>query len=174
MASADALPVRLERLLTPVVSEAGLDLESVEVTPAGRRRVLRVVVDRDGGIDLDGVAEVSHVVSEALDTSDVMGGQPYVLEVTSPGTDRPLTEPRHWRRAVGRLVRVELTDGTSRTARVLGADEDAADLEGGPVRYSEVRRARIEVEFSRGPGDLTADEEAEIADEVQSLQGEED
>src|SRR3982751_6230174 len=112
----DALPARLESLLAPVVAEAGADLEQGEVTPAGRRRVLRVVVDRDGGIDLDGVADLSHAVSEALDSSDVMGGQPYVLEVTSPGTDRPLTEPRHWRRAVGRLVKVDLADGSTRTS----------------------------------------------------------
>ncbi len=170
MAATDALPERLQRLLAPVVTEAGADLETVEVTPAGRRRVLRVVVDRDGGIDLDGVAEVTHVVADVLDTSDVMGGQPYVLEVTSPGTDRPLTEPRHWRRAVGRLVQVELTDGTIRTARVRGAGEDEVDLEGGPIRYSAVRRARIEVEFNR----VDPTEEAEIAAEIRNLQGEED
>jgi ribosome maturation factor RimP len=170
MVAADKLPVRLQQLLTPVVAGAGLDLESLEVTPAGRRRVLRVVVDRDGGIDLDGVADVSHAVSEALDSSDVMGGQPYVLEVTSPGTDRPLTEPRHWRRAVGRLVKVELADGSTRTSRVLAAAQDAADLEDGPVRYSEVRRARIEVEFNR----VDPTEEAEIATEFENLQGEED
>lgn len=149
MVAADTLPARLQELLTPVVAEAGADLETLEVTPAGRRRVLRVVVDRDGGIDLDGVADLSHAVSEALDASDVMGGQPYVLEVTSPGTDRPLTEPRHWRRAVGRLVKAELVDGSTRTSRVLAAEEAAVTLEDGPVRYSEVRRARVEVEFAR-------------------------
>lgn len=174
MSAADTLPARLQVLLTPVVNEAGLDLESLEVTPAGRRRVLRVVVDKDGGIDLDGVADVSHAVSAALDASDVMGGQPYVLEVTSPGTDRPLTEPRHWRRAVGRLVKAELADGTVRTSRVTSAGEDGAETEDGPVRYSEVRRARVEVEFGRGPGEMTAAEEAEIAQELEDLQGEED
>jgi ribosome maturation factor RimP len=166
MVAADTLPARLQRLLEPVVIGAGLDLEALEVTPAGRRRVLRIIVDRDGGIDLDGVADLSHAISEALDDSDVMGGQPYVLEVTSPGTDRPLTEPRHWRRAVGRLVKVELTDGTSRTARVRAAAEDAAELEDGPVRYAEVRRARVEVEFAR----LDPAEEADVAEEVQALQ----
>lgn len=166
--AADTLPVRLQRVLEPVVAEAGLELEALEVTPAGRRRVLRVVVDRDGGIDLDGVADLSHVISETLDGSDVMGGQPYVLEVTSPGTDRPLTEPRHWRRAVGRLVKVELTDGTQRIARVLAAADDAADLEDGAVRYSQVRRARVEVEFARvDPAD-----EADVAEEVRALHGE--
>lgn len=158
-----ALPGKLTALLGPVVTEAGLDLESVEVTPAGRRRVLRVVVDRDGGIDLDAVAEVSRVVAEALDDSDVMGAQPYVLEVTSPGTDRPLTEPRHWRRAIGRLVRAELADGSTRIARVLDAGPDAANVAGTDgaeqLRYADVQRARVEVEFGRGgaPADSAAD-----------------
>jgi ribosome maturation factor RimP len=170
MIAADKLPARLRVLLEPVVADAGADLEGVEVTPAGRRRVLRVVVDKDGGIDLDGVADLSHTISEALDSSDVMGGQPYVLEVTSPGTDRPLTQPRHWRRAVGRLVKVDFSDGSTRTSRLLAAGEDAADTEDGPVPYAEVRRARVEVEFGR----LGAAEEAEIAAEVTDLQGEED
>jgi len=160
---ADKLPAQLQRLLDPVVTGAGLDLEGVEVTPAGR--VLRVVVDRDGGIDLDGVADLSHAVSEALDSSDVMGGQPYVLEVTSPGTDRPLTQPRHWRRAVGRLVKIELADGGSRTARVVSAGEDGADLDDGPLAYAEVRRARVEVEFAR----LSPAEEADVAAELAGL-----
>ena len=170
MGAADTLPARLQVLLEPVVSDAGLYLESLEVTPAWRRRVLRVVVDKDGGIDLDGVADLSHAVSEALDSSDVMGGQPYVLEVTSPGTDRPLTAPRHWRRAVGRLVKVEFADGSARTSRVTAAGEDGAETEGGPVRYAEVRRARVEVEFAR----VDAAEEAAIAQELEDLQGEED
>ena len=96
----------LMRLLDPVVTTQGLDLEDVVVTPAGRRRLLRVVVDRDGGLSLDAVAAVSTAVSAALDDSDAMGGAPYVLEVTSPGIDRPLTEPRHWRRNLTRLVTV--------------------------------------------------------------------
>lgn len=177
MAASDSrtLPARLEQLLTPVVADAGLDLEGVEVTPAGRRRVLRIVVDRDGGIDLDGVADVAHAVSEVLDETDVMGAQPYVLEVTSPGTDRPLTEPRHWRRAVGRLVRAELADGTTRTARVLAADAEGVSLEGagGPERvaYPAVQRARVEVEFGRAGSDPGLDTDTDTDTEGE---GEED
>ena len=107
----------LMRLLDPVVTTQGLDLEDVVVTPAGRRRLLRVVVDRDGGLSLDAVAAVSTAVSAALDDSDAMGGAPYVLEVTSPGIDRPLTEPRHWRRNRTRLVTVTTAEGTSLTGR---------------------------------------------------------
>ena len=99
-------PAELERLLAPIVRAAGMDLESVRVGSAGRRRLLRVIVDADGGVSLDGIALVSREVSARLDATGAMGEAPYTLEVSSPGVDRPLTLPRHWRRAVGRLVRV--------------------------------------------------------------------
>ena len=99
-------PAELERLLAPIVRAAGMDLESVRVGSAGRRRLLRVIVDADRGVSLDGIALVSREVSARLDATGAMGEAPYTLEVSSPGVDRPLTLPRHWRRAVGRLVRV--------------------------------------------------------------------
>ena len=143
----------LLRLLGPVVADRGLDLEDVQVTPAGRRRLLRVVVDRDGGVPLDSVATVSTAVSAALDESDAMGGTPYVLEVTSPGVDRPLTEPRHWRRARSRLVSVPLAEGGSLTARVLDADDDGLllDVDGVERRFAwtDVGSGRVQVEFNR-------------------------
>ena len=101
-------PAELERLLEPIVRAAGMDLESVRVGSAGRRRLLRVIVDADGGVSLDDIALVSREVSARLDATGAMGEAPYTLEVSSPGVDRPLTLPRHWRRAVGRLVRVPL------------------------------------------------------------------
>jgi len=105
----DVDPAALERLLEPVVRAAGLDLESVRVGSAGRRRLLRLVVDADGGVDLDNIALVSREASARLDDTGAMGEAPYTLEVSSPGVDRPLTQPRHWRRAVGRLVRVPVS-----------------------------------------------------------------
>ena len=92
----------------------GLDLEAVDITPAGKRRILRVAVDKDGGVTLDEVAEATREVDRVLDDSDVMGEQPYTLEVTSRGVDRPLTLPRHWRRNADRLVKVTFADGESR------------------------------------------------------------
>lgn len=142
---------QVRSVVAPVVLEAGYDLEDVELTPAGSRRVLRVVVDRDGGLDLDGVAAVSRAVDAALEGSDVLGGSPYVLEVTSPGVDRPLTEPRHWRRAVSRLVEVPLTAGGSLRGRVLRADDHQVVLDvAGAERelsYDEVGKGRVQVEF---------------------------
>ena len=92
---------RIADVIRPVVAAAGMDLEAVRVTAAGRRRLLRVVVDRDGGVSLDDAAVVSRDLSAALDSVAVMGDFPYTLEVSSPGVDRPLTDRRHWRRAVG-------------------------------------------------------------------------
>lgn len=94
---------RLRALLEPLAASSGLDLEEVKVTQAYSRRQVQVDVDADGGVDLDTIAEFSRVVGEALDGSDVMGSGAYVLEVGSPGAERTLTEPRHWRRAEGRL-----------------------------------------------------------------------
>ena len=100
---------KIIRVAEPVVHALGMDLESVKVTTAGRRRLLRMVVDSDRGVSLDDAALASRELSARLDTSDVMDDMPYTLEVSSPGVDRPLTQPRHWQRAVGRLVRVPLT-----------------------------------------------------------------
>jgi len=100
---------KIIRVAEPVLHALGMDLESVKVTTAGRRRLLRVVVDSDRGVSLDDAALASRELSAKLDASDVMGDMPYTLEVSSPGVDRPLTQPRHWQRAVGRLVRVPLT-----------------------------------------------------------------
>lgn len=150
----------LLRLLEPVVGAAGLDLEDVKVTPAGRRRLLRVVVDRDGGVSLDDVAAVSTRVAAALDESDAMGGNPYVLEISSPGVDRPLTQPRHWRRARGRLVAITLADGGQLVGRVREADADEVTLgvadEERTVPMAAVVTGRVQVEFS-GSGAGTRD-----------------
>ena len=143
----------LMRLFEPVVAGAGFDLEDVIVSPAGKRRQVRVIVDADGGVSLDGVADVSQEISHILDESDAMGSGSYVLEVTSPGVDRPLTQPRHWRRAAGRLVRATLTEGGEITGRVTSADDTAVvlDSEGREHRldYGELTGGRVQVEFNR-------------------------
>ena len=143
----------LLRLLAPVVAERGLDLEDVQVTPAGKRRLLRVVVDQDGGVGLDSVATVSTAVAAALDDSNVMGAAPYVLEVTSPGVDRPLTQPRHWRRARSRLVEATLADEGTVTGRVLDSGDDGVRLDvAGEQRlipWPQLASGRVQVEFNR-------------------------
>lgn len=146
---------QLSDVLTGPLSAAGLDLEALEITPAGKRRLVRVAVDKDGGVTLDDIADATKQVSRVLDESDVLGEQPYTLEVTSPGTDRPLTLPRHWRRNLGRLVKVTTADGSSVVGRVTEAGEEAAvlDVDDGKrsIGYSDVAKARVQVEFNR-PG----------------------
>lgn len=148
-----AVAERVERVLTPVVSAAGYDLEGLDVQPAGRRRLLRVLIDRDGGIDLDAVAGLSRDLSAALDASDAMGDQPYVLEVSSPGVERPLTAARHWRRNRNRLVTVVLRDHSTVTGRVTDGDDTSATLQtdDGPrvIAFTDVQKAHVEVEFKR-------------------------
>jgi ribosome maturation factor RimP len=144
---------RLAGLLAEPIEALGLDLEAVDLSKAGKRSVLRVAVDKDGGVTLDDIAEATKEVSRLLDESDVMGVQPYTLEVTSPGVDRPLTHARHWRRNEGRLVKVTLRDGGSVTGRITGSDETAAtlDVDGTTqqVAYADVAKAKVQIEFNR-------------------------
>jgi ribosome maturation factor RimP len=146
-------------VLTPAVQSAGLELEDVEIRTVGRRLVVRVLVDSDHGVTLDEVAVASRAVSDALDTSDVLGDEPYTLEGSSPGVDRPLTLPRHWVRNVGRLVSVTVTDGRETTGRLLSVSDDAATVElevnlkgrisRTTIALGDVRKALVQVEFSR-------------------------
>ncbi|MET4923830.1 ribosome maturation factor RimP [Streptomyces sp. PSRA5] len=150
---------RLRGLLEPLVSAKDLDLEEIEVSRAGRRRVLRIVVDSDDGVDLDACAELSRTISTTLDETDAMGEDEYQLEVTSPGADRPLTEHRHYVRAVGRLAKIQLHDGGEFVARVLAVDDEGLDLEvpgvkgrkptARRVEFASIAKARVELEFNR-------------------------
>jgi ribosome maturation factor RimP len=154
---------RIADVIRPVIAAAGMDLESVRVTAAGRRRLLRVVVDSDQGVSLDDAATISRELSAALDTVAVMGDFPYTLEVSSPGVDRPLTDQRHWRRAVGRLVQVAVTDsGGARpvSGRVAAVDADGVtlDVDGARRRfpYAVLGPGAIQVEFGHPPSELGA------------------
>jgi len=152
--------MRVADVIRPVVAAAGMDLESVRVTAAGRRRLLRVVVDSDRGVSLDDAALVSRDLSAALDAVAVMGDFPYTLEVSSPGVDRPLTDSRHWRRAVGRLVRVPVADSGAVAGRILSADADGVtlDVEGARRRfaYGALGAGAVQVEFGHPQAELGA------------------
>jgi ribosome maturation factor RimP len=150
-------------VIRPVIAAAGMDLEAVRVTAAGRRRLLRVVVDSDRGVSLDDAAAISRKLSAALDALAVMGEFPYTLEVSSPGVDRPLTDPRHWRRAVGRLVQVTVTDSGDSGAicgRIVAADSDGVTLDVGGARrrfgYAALGAGAIQVEFGHPQTELGA------------------
>jgi ribosome maturation factor RimP len=174
----DPATERLNGWIEPVVGASGYDLEELVVTPAGRRSVVRVVVDRDEGVTLDDIAEVSRAVSDVLDANDDGMGTPYVLEVTSPGVDRPLTQRRHWQRNVGRLVTVGVgPQGSAEqvTGRITAVDDAGVTLgveaKGKPgakkrppqprqVPWAQLGPGRVQVEFGRAdaePDDGTGD-----------------
>ena len=162
-AKQDAIRDRIEAELDDPLRALGLDIEAVDITPAGKRRILRIAVDKDGGVTLDEVAEATREVNRVLDESDVMGEQPYTLEVTSRGVDRPLTLERHWRRNASRLVKVTFEDGESETGRIVeaAAESVSLDIDGTrrEVTYAEVKKALVQVEFNRQKPDQDGDEE---------------
>ena len=159
---------QLPGVLTPILAQFALELEAVEVIPAGKRQLLRVVVDGDGatgtGPQLDDLAEASKALSAALDSSDAVGNTAYTLEVTTRGIGRPLERPAHWRRNRGRLVTVTTGEGDTLTGRILEADDQTAQLEvdGRPqaVALADVTKALIQVELNRRvKGDPAGEEE---------------
>ncbi len=162
---------RLRLVVEPVVTAAGYDLEDLSVSRAGRRHVVRVLVDAEGGVNLDAVAEVSRAISAALDAAEEAGGEllagEYQLEVGSPGVDRPLTLPRHWRRNVGRLVTVTVA-GATVTGRVVGADDEGVvlDIDGAEQEtgYADLGPGRVQIEFNR-VDDIELDESEDDEDD---------
>src|SRR5215831_2814639 len=169
-----ALRNQLRTLVEPVVSAAGLDLEDLGVSRAGRRHVVRITVDGEDGVGHDELTDVSHRLSAALDDAEATAGElpvdSYTLEVSSPGVDRPLTQPRHWRRNIGRLIAV--TAGERQvTGRLVEADETGIVLELAGERhgwrYPDLGPGRVQIEFGRvdelaeldGPDDDEEDEE---------------
>lgn len=170
---------RLRTLAGPVVESAGLVLEGLTVSSVGRRRLLRITVDLPedvrGGVPVDAVAAVSQAMSQALDDSDVMGQAPYVLEVSSPGVDRSLVEPRHWKRARGRLVAVRLDGGECLQGRLIEVGVAGVVVDDRSLAWSQLRSGRVEVEFGRSPdggaGDGAGDDDAEVHAEDSAAEG---
>lgn len=148
---ADPLGAELRPVVERTVAAIGFDLEDIDIRPAGRRKLVRVVVDSDSGVGLDDIAELSRKVAAELDECDEILAGPYTLEVTSPGVDRPLTAARHWRRARLRMVEVALKDGNKLAGRVGDAGEDTVRLlVDGALRdlsYHDVDHATVVVEF---------------------------
>jgi ribosome maturation factor RimP len=191
---------RVRDAVEPLIAAAGLYLEDVEVTSAGARSVVRIVVDLEedavGGLDLERVAAISRDISTAIDATDAFAGE-LTLEVSSPGVSRPLTERRHFTRARGRLVTLRLRDGSTLTGRLVDVDRSTDDavlvlvpeapaakgrrpVVGEPVRLrlAEVRDGHVEVELGRMAelpddafGDVDDDETDEPAHDPTGLEG---
>jgi ribosome maturation factor RimP len=164
---AEGEEARLHSLLEPTVEARGLVLEGVTVKPAGRYRTVHVVVDltddQTGGVGLDLIAELSRELSDVMDADPEGDSRPYDLEVSSPGVARPLTQLRHWRRARGRLVKVNVIGGENVTGRLrevsdsgivvvpdLPAKKGMKPKPGEPLElpFEKVRSGRVEIEFT--------------------------
>lgn len=147
---------RLEKLIAECMGDLGFDLEAVELTPAGKKRVLRIAMDQDGGVTIDDISSATRAISAALDASDVMGQLPYTLEVTSRGVDRPLTLERHWRRNAGRLVSAQLADGSTVEGRIGESDDSGVDITTNQgvqrLAYAVVAKALVQIELNRKGG----------------------
>jgi len=144
-------------LISPAVTEAGFFLEEVLIASPGSHRIVTCVVDGPTPLNLDQVTVASRVISELLDTAEFMGDTPFTLEVTSPGVDRPLTQPRHWTKNLTRLIKVTLSDGAVITGRLTEFDEVNAKLvenikgriKEHTVAFADIKRAVVEIEFNR-------------------------
>lgn len=157
-----ATPDAVRAVIEPFITAAGCDLEDVELRAAGRRQLVRVLIDADGGISLDTVARVSRDVSDAMDAADSrLGLGAYVLEVSSPGVDRPLTLPRHFRRAVGRLVRITLRDGRTVDGRITSFTDDLLTVTKATkvttLALADITVGKVQVEFKSMPATGSAE-----------------
>ena len=152
-----ALKDQISELVTPAVSDLGFYLEDVHVATPGSHRIVTCIVDGDASLNLDQVTTVSRVISELLDEAAFMGETPFTLEVTSPGVDRPLTQPRHFTKNIDRLLKIIKLDGSEVTGRILSnTDQDVTltvavkkETIEQTVSLSEIKRAVVEIEFNR-------------------------
>ena len=152
-----ALKDQISELVTPAVSDQGFYLEDVHVATPGSHRIVTCIVDGDASLNLDQVTTVSRVISELLDEAAFMGETPFTLEVTSPGVDRPLTQPRHFAKNVDRLLKIVKVDGSDVTGRILSnTDKDVTltvtvkkETVEQTVSLSDIKRAVVEIEFNR-------------------------
>lgn len=168
-AGPDARTTRITQDLQDALASQGVLIDEVSVTAVGRRRLVKVLLDRDvsglgadttsdvAPLSLDEIADLTRLVSDRLDETDAMGEQPYVLEVSSPGVDRALTLPRQFRRNVGRLVTVSTHDGQQITGRLREVDADGVRLETAERRtttqhtlsFADIDKGKVQVEFNR-------------------------
>jgi len=152
-----ALKDQISELVTPAVSDLGFYLEDVHVATPGSHRIVTCIVDGDASLNLDQVTSVSRVISELLDQAAFMGETPFTLEVTSPGVDRPLTQPRHFTKNVDRLLKIIKLDGSEVTGRILSnTDKDVTltvtvkkETIEQSVSLADIKRAVVEIEFNR-------------------------
>ena len=139
----------ISAVITPALSDLGFYLEDITITSAGRRSMITVIVDGDTHLSLDQVTVATKAISEIVENIQSLGQAPFTLEVTSPGLDRQLTKPRHWRKNIDRLVNIVLLDGKEIKGRVKDATEISATVDEQVVKFSDIKRATLEIEFKQ-------------------------
>lgn len=145
---------RVEKIANEVALGLGFEVEDIELLGSGRKMLLRVTIDKEGGVTVDDCAEFSREFGAVLDVEDPVQGA-YTLEVSSPGLDRPLKRPRDYEKSVGKLVKVVLTEKINGQGYLVGrlravGDDHILLLAGDreeTVLFSNIKRARLEVEI---------------------------
>ena len=136
-------------VITPAIESLGFYIEDITITSAGKRSMLTVIVDGDTHLSLDQVTVATKAISELVENLPTLGNNPFTLEVTSPGLDRPLTKPRHWRKNQDRLIKIVLTDGKEIKGRIKDSNEASVTVNEQIINFSDIKRATLEVEFKK-------------------------
>jgi ribosome maturation factor RimP len=138
---------RIAEAITPTIENSGAFLEDVTLVRAGKKSLLTVIVDNETGLNMDQVTEISRNISELVEALPEMGNTPFTLEVTSPGIDRPLTLPRHWRKNKGRLIKVTKIDGAIVEGRIGDSSETTVMIDGVEISFSHIKKAIVQIDF---------------------------
>ena len=136
-------------VITPAIESLGFYIEDITITSAGKRSMLTVIVDGDTHLSLDQVTVATKAISEIVENLPTLGNNPFTLEVTSPGLDRPLTKPRHWRKNQDRLIKIVLNDGKEITGRIKDSTEADVTVDEQNVKFADIKRATLEIEFKQ-------------------------
>ncbi len=136
-------------VITPAIESLGFYIEDITITSAGKRSLLTVIVDGDTHLSLDQVTVATKAISEIVENLPTLGNNPFTLEVTSPGLDRPLTKPRHWRKNLDRLIKIILTDGKEVKGRIKDSNETSVTVDDQTINFADIKRATLEVEFKK-------------------------
>ena len=136
-------------VITPAIESLGFYIEDITITSAGKRSMLTVIIDGDTHLSLDQVTVATKAISEIVENLQTLGNNPFTLEVTSPGLDRPLTKPRHWRKNQDRLIKIVLTDGKEVKGRIKESDETSVTVDDQTINFADIKRATLEVEFKK-------------------------
>ena len=135
--------------ITPIIESLGFYVEDIAITSAGKRSMLTVIVDGNTHLSLDQVTVATKAISEIVENLPTLGNNPFTLEVTSPGLDRPLTKPRHWQKNKDRLIKIILNDGKEITGRIKDSTQSAVTVDEQVINFADMKRATLEIEFKQ-------------------------